>query len=265
MAQYTANFNLIKPDLADPANIAELNANWDVIDENLGGGGGGVLTVNATSADGVTYTATNEKIKSLTKGLLVLFVPDKTSTTATPTININGLGATTIRRKISMGTGTTAGGGIATWLYKDRPALFVYDGEYWLAVDLTKPAAQDLYGSVPIANGGTGADNLEDARANLGVEKSRTLVTGSGTITVTVADYTEYAYTAVTSLTMTGVAVNCHGFITFASSAPTISVNGFTASAGDDITEAAAGQVWEFSVFPHNSGSYIIWKNWSDA
>ena len=42
-----------------------------------------------------------------------------------------------------------------------------------------------------------------------------------------------------------------------------VTVSGFTASGGDDITGAAAGQVWEFSVFPHNSGSSIIWKNWS--
>lgn len=263
MSTTTTNYGLIKPDLNDPADITAFNTNWDKIDENLGGGGGGTLTVNATSADGVTYTATNDKITELTVGMSIFFIPDKTSTTATPTLNINGLGAVTIRRKISMGTGTTAGGGIASWLYKDRPSLFVYDGSYWIPLDLTKPTAQDLYGSVPVANGGTGADNAEEARANLGVEKSRTLVTGSGTITVTVADYTEYAYTAVTSLTMTGAAVNCHGFVTFGSSAPTISVSGFTASAGDDITAAKASEIWEFSVFPHNGGSFVIWKNWS--
>ena len=69
--------------------------------------------------------------------------------------------------------------------------------------------------------------------------------------------------TGVTSLALTGAVVECHGFVTFGSSKPSVTVSGFTASGGDDITGAAAGQVWEFSVFPHNSGSYIIWKNWS--
>lgn len=94
-------------------------------------------------------------------------------------------------------------------------------------------------------------------------EDKPTAVSGSGAVNFTCANNREYAYTGVTSLTMAGKAVECHGFITFGSSAPTINVSGFTASGGDNITEAAASEVWEFSVMPHNSGSYIIWKNWS--
>lgn len=92
-----------------------------------------------------------------------------------------------------------------------------------------------------------------------------TAVSGSGAVNFTCADNREYAYTDVTSLTMVGAAVECHGFIAFGSSAPTINVSGFTASGGDDITGAAASEVWEFSVMPHSSGAYIIWKNWSAA
>ena len=87
---------------------------------------------------------------------------------------------------------------------------------------------------------------------------------GTDNITVTVEDNKEYIYSSVAGLTMTGAAVKCHGFITFADTTPSVSVSGFTASAGDDITEAAAGQIWEFSVFPHFDGSFIIWKNWSE-
>ena len=88
-------------------------------------------------------------------------------------------------------------------------------------------------------------------------------VTGTGAITVTIENNKDYAYTDVTSLAMTAAAVKCHGFIGFGSSTPTINVSGFAASNGDDITAAAAGEVWEFSVFPHSGGAYIIWKNWS--
>ena len=96
--------------------------------------------------------------------------------------------------------------------------------------------------------------NKEDKPSNVSL---------SGAVTLTVSDNTIYSMTGVTSLALTGAAVECHGFVTFGSSKPSVTVSGFTASGGDDITGAAAGQVWEFSVFPHNSGSYIIWKNWS--
>ena len=96
--------------------------------------------------------------------------------------------------------------------------------------------------------------NKEDKPSNVSL---------SGAVSITVADNTIYSMTGVTSLALTGAAVECHGFVTFGSSAPSVTVSGFTASGGNDITGAAAGQVWEFSVFPHNSGAYIIWKNWS--
>lgn len=89
-------------------------------------------------------------------------------------------------------------------------------------------------------------------------------VYGTGNISVTVEENREYIYSDVASLAMTGADVKCHGFISFGSSAPSITVQNFTASAGDDITEAAVGEIWEFSVFPHNGGSFIIWKNWSE-
>ena len=130
----------------------------------------------------------------------------------------------------------------------------------------TKNEISDFPSSMaPIAHKASHAINGADAisPADIGAKAKPTTVTGSGAITVTLADNKDYVYTDVTSLSMTGAAVECHGFVTFGSSAPSVTVSGFTASGGDDITSAAAGQVWEFSVFPHNSGSYIIWKNWS--
>lgn len=85
----------------------------------------------------------------------------------------------------------------------------------------------------------------------------------SGAINITVEDNVDYSFTSVTSLTMAAANVECHGFVTFGASAPTIAVSGFDGSSGDDITAAAAAEVWEFSVYAHSSKSYIIWKNWS--
>ncbi|MBR5872673.1 MAG: hypothetical protein IKZ06_03415 [Oscillospiraceae bacterium] len=85
------------------------------------------------------------------------------------------------------------------------------------------------------------------------------LVATSGDISVTVEDNREYEYTGVTALTMIGADVECHGFVTFADSTPSISVSGFAKSAGDDIAEAKATEIWEFSC----DNGFILWKNWS--
>lgn len=84
-----------------------------------------------------------------------------------------------------------------------------------------------------------------------------------GNVSITVKDNYDYSLTNVTSLTMAGSAVRCHGFISFSAALPIITISGFTASNGDDITVAAANEVWEFSVYPFNNNSYIIWKKWS--
>ena len=82
----------------------------------------------------------------------------------------------------------------------------------------------------------------------------------SGNVNITLADNTEYTFNAVTSLTFKGtINDNVHGFVTFGSSAPSISITGFNKSGGDDIASAKASEIWEFSC----ERGYIIWKNWS--
>ena len=84
-------------------------------------------------------------------------------------------------------------------------------------------------------------------------------IQGSGSITVTLLDNKEYNYTEVTSLTITGATVNCHGFITFANNTPSVSsLSGFLGVAGDDITTAAASESWEFSC----EKGFCVFKNW---
>ena len=35
MSTLTSNYNLVKPELSDPADITAMNGNWDTIDEKL--------------------------------------------------------------------------------------------------------------------------------------------------------------------------------------------------------------------------------------
>lgn len=116
----------------------------------------------------------------------------------------------------------------------------------------------------------TGTDGLAQAQtiAEAGLVASPSAVTGTDAITITVEENKEYAYTLVSSLTMTGAAVNCHGFIRFSHTfVPGITVSGFDFAGGDDITTAGADEDWEFSVtyftYSGTSKSYIVWKKWS--
>lgn len=54
MATYTPNYNLKKPDSTDPFGDfrTDYNDNMDIIDANLGGGGGG----SYTAGDGIKIT-----------------------------------------------------------------------------------------------------------------------------------------------------------------------------------------------------------------
>lgn len=114
-------------------------------------------------------------------------------------------------------------------------------------------------GTLPIARGGTGGGTAAAARSSLGVVAKPSTVTKTGAITVTLADNTEYTFTNVTSLTITASKVDCHGFVTFANSTPTISISGHTLSMGD-IASAAAGEVWEFDC----KDGYILWVKWGE-
>ncbi len=127
-------------------------------------------------------------------------------------------------------------------------------------------SADGKLGSAPglVVMTGTGGVLEAKSKATSGLKAAPSKINLSGALNFTVQDNTEYSLTGVTDFTMTGAPVTCHGFVTFGVKG-LISVTGFTVSGGDDITNAATGEVWEFSVADHNGGSYIIWKNWSEA
>lgn len=82
----------------------------------------------------------------------------------------------------------------------------------------------------------------------------------TGTVNLILKADGDYTMTNVASLRLTAGSGSCHGFITFGSSTPTVTLTGFTKVDGD-ITSAAASTVWEFSCYD----KYIIFKNWSEV
>ena len=151
----SGNVNLLYP--------ITLKNNVDGIDEAIRNQG--VVTEGTSSV----YTATVEGITSLSAGVSFAMIPHVESTTSSPKLNVNGLGEKLIRRRVSNCTGTFYNATAPSdWLTAGKPITVTYDGQYWIA-DLPVPNANDIMGTVPIANGGTGATTVEDARNALGL------------------------------------------------------------------------------------------------
>lgn len=131
----------------------------------------GINTGITTTGNSNAYSATVPWITELTTGVSFIMVPHVAST-STVTLNVNGLGAKNIRRRISGYTSTTTNGSVTNWLKANKPVLMMYDGTYWIVSDLMQPNASDLYGTVPISSGGTGEKTAKDALKSLGIMAS---------------------------------------------------------------------------------------------
>lgn len=130
----------------------------------------GTPIINITSTDGITYTGTVNNLTELTKGYELVVIPDLASTQTTPKLNINGLGDKNIIMPID-GVNTVIGSNAATlanWLSANAPTRIMFDGTRWKA-DVRAVSAANIYGTVAIKKGGTGATTAETARANLGI------------------------------------------------------------------------------------------------
>ena len=121
-----------------------------------------------TAGDSAAYTATVAGITALESGFSFIMIPHVTSTTVSPTLNVNGLGAKTLKTRVSGSTATTVAAATTNWLGANMPVRVTYDGQFWIA-EMVRPNADDIYGTVKIENGGTGATTAEQARINLGI------------------------------------------------------------------------------------------------
>lgn len=127
----------------------------------------GVYTVTASSADGVEYSATVPGIDSLTTGVSFIMVPNIKSDSTAPTLNVNGLGAKTLRRRLSSIATTTVQGYTKTWLAVNKPFSVMYDGTYWIVEGMEQPVGADMYGAVPKATADADGNVIADTYATI--------------------------------------------------------------------------------------------------
>lgn len=156
---------LVDPAGATPKKQIESMIRIAIIDN-------GIPRITATSADGVEYVGELNGLASLKNGLCVVMIPTMTSTSTLPNLNLNDLGAKNIKQRLSINTSLTVQAERDDWLVAKKPVLLMFDGTQWVT-GTSRPSAEDIYGEIPIENGGTGADNAADAIKNLGAAPAK--------------------------------------------------------------------------------------------
>lgn len=161
----------------------------DKIQLNNGG-----IPIVTTSGNGSAYTATVDGISTLTAGMKVTIIPHVTSTTMSPTLNVNSLGAKSIRMPITYNSSATSVGSVTTWIVKNVPITVEYDGTYWKTISCPRPSAQYLYGTVPVSNGGTGLTSVTSNSFLIGNGTSNMVEKTSSEVMELIANNTSGTY-----------------------------------------------------------------------
>ncbi|MBP3341777.1 MAG: hypothetical protein J6K99_04525, partial [Peptococcaceae bacterium] len=99
-----------------------------------------------TGGTGSAYTATVPGIAALTAGVSFIMIPNVVSESTSPTLNVNGLGAKSLKRRLSNLATSLQNGYNNTWLAAGKPFRVTYDGTAWIVEGHEKPAAADMYG-----------------------------------------------------------------------------------------------------------------------
>lgn len=171
-----------------------------------------------TAGTGAAYTATVPGITELKVGASFIMIPHVVSASTTPTLDVNGLGAKGIKRRLSNLSTSVQAGYTATWLAVNKPFRIVYDGTNWIVEGHEKPTSADLYGTLPVEKGGTGATDVAEARENLEVyskaDHDWTMIYDSGSITESVNAFANINITGYRKLMVAVKCVNQSGHST---------------------------------------------------
>lgn len=132
----------------------------------------GVYTAVASSSDGVAYTSTVPGISELSTGASFIMIPDKTSASKEPTLDVNGLGEKKIRRRLSAITTSLQSGYSNTWISANKPFQVVCDGTAWVVEGMAKPVGADVYGAVPQATADASGNVITDTYATIAMLQS---------------------------------------------------------------------------------------------
>lgn len=115
------------------------------------------ITGVVTTGTGAAYAIDAKGIESLTIGMRINMVPHVNSSTTTPTLDVNGLGAKPIKQRVSSDANTIIPLVSTNVIIKDKPMVVIYDGANWI-IETYVTDAESLYGVVPIDKGGLGID-----------------------------------------------------------------------------------------------------------
>lgn len=118
-----------------------------------------------TGGNGTAYTATVPGITTLTTGASFIMIPHVVSTTTTPTLDVNGLGAKNIKRRLTSIATSSQSGYTASWLGAGLPFRVVYDGAQWIVEGHDKPVGADLYGAASKATADEDGNVITDTYA----------------------------------------------------------------------------------------------------
>lgn len=149
-----------------------------------------------TSGDGAAYTADVPGITELTTGASFIMIPHVVSTTTTPTLDVNSLGAKNIKRRLTSIATSSQSGYTASWLGAGLPFRVVYDGAQWIVEGHDKPVGADLYGAASKATADEDGNVITDTYATKVELESylpKTIITfqsSSATVPTSLADGT---------------------------------------------------------------------------
>ena len=141
----SGNIHILQPETV-PENVNGLNSK--LIEAKTVS-----LPVDATSTNGVAYVATVQGVTSLTTGLSFIIVPKRVSASVTPTLNVNNLGAKTLRLRSTGYSATTVAPSATSWLSVNKPVRVTYDGTWWVADVVADPGSDFDYGTEDIGEG----------------------------------------------------------------------------------------------------------------